>query len=398
MNGQRQNPFDFDPYMKSAPTPNPVTTNSVAPVIQQPNPYQYAAQQKAAFSNQSPQQLYPVQNALVPRPTNGYGGMYVNPQLQQPMMQQNQQSMPYDQQQYYQQQQQQQQQQRQQQTNQQYYQQHQQQKQQLQIQQQQQQSYHQNVQSQQFAQVATVAPTYNTQQPNQASLQQQQQGQPPPRPTTDFEKVMQRDCSGSTDTVETSNVSVSSSRRNSGIKTPNPKNTMEPEFISPLGSSESVIGTMGRHDSTPSENLGSVKSQLQYNHPTTSAPTNTAMTPQHAISLNLARNANVNSSDLPNPNYVLKTGYILTRISLRTIFTKKWKQTYWMHYGHDGNQLLLFRSKADADDWLFNPYHSPKARDVLVKLRVDFVNDLQKNKVKGYRAPNITVKAYQNEL
>lgn len=102
------------------------------------------------------------------------------------------------------------------------------------------------------------------------------------------------------------------------------------------------------------------------------------------------------ASPLPNAKLVRQTGYVLSRISLRTIFMKKWKQSYWMRFG--STVLLLFRSKADADDWLNNPYHSLKERNFLIKLKIDFVRDLEKPNVRGYRAARITNKMYKGEL
>lgn len=90
---------------------------------------------------------------------------------------------------------------------------------------------------------------------------------------------------------------------------------------------------------------------------------------------------------------VVRTGFILSRISLRTIFMKVWKQTYWMQYGP--TVLLLFRSKEDGDDWLTNPYHTLKERNFLVKLKIDFVRDLHKTSVRGYRAARMSMKNYQ---
>lgn len=41
-----------------------------------------------------------------------------------------------------------------------------------------------------------------------------------------------------------------------------------------------------------------------------------------------------------------------------------------------------------------NPYHTQKARDFLVKLRVDFVSDLKKSQVMGYQVTQIRRKPY----
>eukprot|EP00986_Skeletonema_menzelii_P010828 scaffold5409_cov142-Skeletonema_menzelii.AAC.6 len=98
------------------------------------------------------------------------------------------------------------------------------------------------------------------------------------------------------------------------------------------------------------------------------------------------------TSPLPKPSLVVHSGYVLSRISFRTVLMRKWKQTFWIQYGP--TQLLFFRSFADYEDWLNNPYHTQKARDFLVKLRVDFVSDLKKSSVMGYQVTQIRRKPY----
>jgi hypothetical protein len=106
----------------------------------------------------------------------------------------------------------------------------------------------------------------------------------------------------------------------------------------------------------------------------------------------LSRNQGMITSPLPRPSLVLHAGYVLARISFRTVLLRKWKQTFWIQYGP--TQLLFFRSYADFGDWLNNPYHSAKAREYLVKLRVDFVSDLKKKSVMGYQVTQIRRKPY----
>jgi len=98
------------------------------------------------------------------------------------------------------------------------------------------------------------------------------------------------------------------------------------------------------------------------------------------------------SSPLPKPHLVVHSGYVLSRISFRTILMRKWKQTFWIQYGP--TQLLFFRTFADYEDWLNNPYHTQEAREFLVKLRVDFVSDLKKASVMGYQVTQIRRKPY----
>jgi hypothetical protein len=105
----------------------------------------------------------------------------------------------------------------------------------------------------------------------------------------------------------------------------------------------------------------------------------------------LSRNSGM-TSPLPRPSLVLHAGYVLSRISFRTVLLRKWKQTFWIQYGP--TQLLFFRSYADFGDWLNNPYHTAKAREYLIKLRVDFVSDLKKKSVMGYQVTQIRRKPY----
>mmetsp|Transcript_37071 Transcript_37071/g.66755 ORF Transcript_37071/g.66755 Transcript_37071/m.66755 type:complete len:584 (-) Transcript_37071:195-1946(-) len=98
------------------------------------------------------------------------------------------------------------------------------------------------------------------------------------------------------------------------------------------------------------------------------------------------------SSPLPKPELVHHSGYVLSRISFRTVLMRRWKQTFWIQYGP--TQLLFFRTFSDYEDWLNNPYHTIKAREFLVKLRVDFVSDLKKSSVMGYQVTQVRRKPY----
>lgn len=44
---------------------------------------------------------------------------------------------------------------------------------------------------------------------------------------------------------------------------------------------------------------------------------------------------------------------------------------------------MVFRNEMDFQDWIQNPYHSEKEREYLVKLRVDFLGEVDGKKVKG---------------
>lgn len=102
------------------------------------------------------------------------------------------------------------------------------------------------------------------------------------------------------------------------------------------------------------------------------------------------------TSPLPQHSLVLHSGYVLSRISFRTVLLRKWKQTFWIQYGP--TQLLFFRTFADYEDWLNNPYHTQKAREYLIKLRVDFVGDLKKSSVMGYQVTQIRRKPYGKKV
>jgi hypothetical protein len=49
---------------------------------------------------------------------------------------------------------------------------------------------------------------------------------------------------------------------------------------------------------------------------------------------------------------------------------KKWNASYWMQYGP--STIIVFRSREQLDDWMYNPYHTTKQRDYLIKLYINF--------------------------
>lgn len=123
------------------------------------------------------------------------------------------------------------------------------------------------------------------------------------------------------------------------------------------------------------------------------APANGTVRNQYAGEL--ARKAPPGASPLPKAELVKKRGYVLSRISFRTIVMKKWKQSYWVQYG--SHTMLWFRSQSDFEDWLNNPYHSQAQRNFLIKLAVNFVHDLYKPNVRGYQVTQCRVKPYGNK-
>lgn len=120
------------------------------------------------------------------------------------------------------------------------------------------------------------------------------------------------------------------------------------------------------------------------------------MEARNKYSRDLGDRAPVGASPLPKAELVRKSGWVLSRISFRTILTKKWKQSYWVQYG--SHTMLWFRSQQDFDDWLNNPYHNQAQRNFLIKLAVNFVHDLYKPNVRGYQVTQCRVKPYGNKM
>jgi len=110
----------------------------------------------------------------------------------------------------------------------------------------------------------------------------------------------------------------------------------------------------------------------------------------------LSHNAPPGSSPLPDFDLVTHSGYSLARISFRTILIKKWKQIFWVSYGD--SKVLIFRSSADFEDWISNPYLTKAQRDFLVKLEIDVVQDMFKPNIRGYQTTNQRLKAYNSEM
>lgn len=117
---------------------------------------------------------------------------------------------------------------------------------------------------------------------------------------------------------------------------------------------------------------------------------------QNKYSQELARNAPPGCAPLPKGELVAKSGYILSRISFRTILMKKWKQSYWVQYGR--HTMLWFRSENHFNEWLNNPYLSQAQRNFLVKLAINFVHDLYKPNVRGYQVTQCHTKPYGRKL
>jgi hypothetical protein len=138
--------------------------------------------------------------------------------------------------------------------------------------------------------------------------------------------------------------------------------------------------------------------QIQYGHrpDVQPDPEPNDTSPRNPYAPVLAREAPPGASPLPKAELVRKRGFALSRISFRTIVMKKWKQTYWVQYGP--HTMLWFRSQADFDDWLNNPYHMQTERNFLIKLAVNFVHDLYKPNVRGYQVTQSRTKGYGNKI
>jgi len=109
----------------------------------------------------------------------------------------------------------------------------------------------------------------------------------------------------------------------------------------------------------------------------------------------LARQAPPGAAPLPRVELIRNKGYVLSRISFRTIVMKKWKQCFWVQYGP--HTMLWFRNEEDFNDWLNNPYHTQPQRNYLIKLAVNFVHDLHRPNVRGYQVTQATTKSYGRE-
>lgn len=101
------------------------------------------------------------------------------------------------------------------------------------------------------------------------------------------------------------------------------------------------------------------------------------------------------ASTLPSFEKVKHSGELLARFSLKSMLIKKWRPCFWIAYGD--NQLLFFRNKNDFEEWASNPYLQKTERDNLVKISVDFVNDMYMPNVSGYRATGIRMKVYSRD-
>ncbi len=99
------------------------------------------------------------------------------------------------------------------------------------------------------------------------------------------------------------------------------------------------------------------------------------------------------NKSLPNFTKVKHSGKILSRVSILSLISKSWKETFWIIY--DEFQLIFFRNERDYEDWLLNPYIDGKERDDLIKLKIDLEKDLQASGSRGYQITKIRKKEYR---
>lgn len=68
---------------------------------------------------------------------------------------------------------------------------------------------------------------------------------------------------------------------------------------------------------------------------------------------------------------------------------------YWIAYGN--SKILFFRSKVDFEEWVSNPYLKKVDRNALVKMSLDFVNDLHMPHLYGYKVTTVRKKGYNRK-
>ncbi len=103
------------------------------------------------------------------------------------------------------------------------------------------------------------------------------------------------------------------------------------------------------------------------------------------------------AASLPVFDRIKHSGEVMARFSVKSMMMKKWKPVFWITYGN--NEMLFFRSKSDFDEWVSNPFLENDDRNKLVKLRVDFMIDVNTpgSKTTGYEASPVKIKEYSRE-
>ena len=125
----------------------------------------------------------------------------------------------------------------------------------------------------------------------------------------------------------------------------------------------------------------------------TFAPPPPLPTQDNLVRFDFMAERQANTSLLPSFEKVMHSGKVLSRISITSLITKKWKEMFWIIYGI--NCFIVFRSKKDYEEWLLNPYLSEAERKLLIKLKVDFEKDLSVTGVRGYKTTEVSMKQYR---
>lgn len=101
------------------------------------------------------------------------------------------------------------------------------------------------------------------------------------------------------------------------------------------------------------------------------------------------------AAHLPQFDMVKHSGVCLARFSLKAMIIKKWKPTFWIAYGD--TRIIFFRSKSDFEEWISNPFLKENEQKQLVKMKFDFVADLELPLMKGYSVSQTNSKAYARD-
>jgi len=121
-------------------------------------------------------------------------------------------------------------------------------------------------------------------------------------------------------------------------------------------------------------------------HPLTAIPKSKLPYLQHSESA-------VQDSNFPIFSKITHSGHLSARLSAKSLILKKWKRVFWIAYGDC--ELFMFRSRADFDEWVTNPYMTKQERNEIVKLRVNFRKGANDNLgVRCYRASHVRSKDY----
>lgn len=105
--------------------------------------------------------------------------------------------------------------------------------------------------------------------------------------------------------------------------------------------------------------------------------------------------ATVRANLLPNADHVQNTGIIFTRTSWRSLLMRKWQRSVWVHYG--AGAVYLFRSEEDVNTWLNDATLTTKERDALIKVKLDFLSEIRKPNVRGYKLTSTKAKIYEKK-